>query len=99
MGQPKNAPEKSIRAVAYQEPIKKRFISCNAKSTQHFELLSNTTTQSSSACRKHTVVSLGNKVEVYWCCCRITFEIALCSVFFFLLEWGVGGGVVMKVRL
>lgn len=34
-----------------------------------------------------TAASLGNDVEVYWCCCRITFEIASCCSVFFLLVW------------
>lgn len=73
-----------------------------AKSTAHFELPSNPTTE--PACRMHTVVSLRNKVEVYWCCCRITFEIA--SLFCALSSlpifpcWCGGGVLVMgKVRM
>lgn len=45
-------------------------------------LPSNTSNTSSSACRM-LAASVGNKAEVYWCCCRITFEIAsLFCVFF-----------------
>lgn len=50
-------------------------------------------TQSCSACRMHTAVSLGNKL--YWCCCRITFEIAsLFSLFFYFPSpmWKGSGG-------
>lgn len=52
----------------------------------------NTSARTSSACRKHTAPSPGNKAEVYWCCCRITFEIA--SLFRFPC-WFVGGAAQM----
>lgn len=48
-----------------------------------------------------TQLCLGSKVEVYWCCCRITFEIASLFCFFFLsiFPCWYGGGVVVMVKV
>ena len=81
--------EECERARLEQQQFTNRLTkdSCCLMQSRHFGLAGENNHAVVVRLQDVTAASLGNEVEVYWCCCRITFEIASCCSVFFLLVW------------